>query len=553
MSRAETTDSTTTHQGTVAPLAEAIAQALAEAGTRTVYGVPGGGNNLDLVGACERAGLRFVLAHGETAAAMMAAVDGELTGAPGACIVTRGPGAASAVNAVAHALLDRVPMVLLSDAVPAGDATRISHQRLEQDALYAPVTKWSASVGVDGAREVVDAALRLACTPPFGPVHLGYVPDAPRVEPPTVPVLRQPEAEALTSAEHLLGASRRPVLAIGVGARRAEGALRALLEGTGWPVLTTYKAKGLVPESWPNAAGLLTGATIEAPVLAGADLIVAVGLDPVELIPAPWPYRAPILALSEWPLEDPYFVPNVELVGSFEDLLPIIGSTLGTASGPGRVERLAAEATLRVPTNGLAPHDIVDAARELAPSGTIATVDAGAHMLVAMPLWEVEEPGEALISSGLATMGFALPAAIAAAIARPGRQVVCFVGDGGLGMALAELETVSRLELPIAVVVFNDSALSLIEIKQNTTGHGGKGAVRYRETDFTRIAEGFGIAAARANDVGQFRAAFRDALAEPRPFLIDAAVDPSGYGAVLAAIRGGSRLESDERHTASGE
>jgi acetolactate synthase-1/2/3 large subunit len=305
-------------------------------------------------------------------------------------------------------------------------------------------------------------------------------------------------------------------------------------------VLTTYKAKGLVPESWPSAAGLLTGATIEASVLAGADLVVAIGLDPVELIPAPWPYAAPVLSLTEWPLEDPYFVPDVELVGDLGELLTIM-SKLAPAQGPGRAERLAADATLRVPTTGLAPHDVVETARSLAPAGTIATVDAGAHMLVAMPLWEVEQPGEALISSGLATMGFALPAAIAASVARPGRHVVCFVGDGGLGMALAELETVSRLGLPVAVVVFNDSALSLIEIKQKDDGHGGTGAVRYRETDFVRIAAGFGIAAAHANDVGTLRAALTEALAEPRPFLVDATVDPSGYRDVLAAIRGGTR------------
>ena len=113
-------------------------------------------------------------------------------------------------------------------------------------------------------------------------------------------------------------------------------------------------------------------------------------------------------------------------------------------------------------------------------------------MLVTMPLWEVEEPDETLISSGLATMGFALPAAIAASVARPGRRVVCFTGDGGLGMALAELETVSRLGAPIVVVVFNDSALSLIEIKQRPGGHGGENAVRYRPTDFAALAQSSG-------------------------------------------------------------
>jgi acetolactate synthase-1/2/3 large subunit len=193
-----------------------------------------------------------------------------------------------------------------------------------------------------------------------------------------------------------------------------------------------------------------------------------------------------------------------------------------------------------VATRGLAPHVVVDAARAMAPADAIATVDAGAHMLVTMPLWEVSAPGEALISSGLATMGFALPAAIAAAIARPGRHVVCFAGDGGLGMTLAELETVARLALPVAVVVFNDSALSLIEIKQAAEGHGGEGAVRYRATEFTRCAQAVGIASRRVEDARALEQALALAFSAPAPFLIDAVVDPSGYPDVLRAIRGAS-------------
>ena len=160
-------------------------------------------------------------------------------------------------------------------------------------------------------------------------------------------------------------------------------------------------------------------------------------------------------------------------------------------------------------------------------------------MLVAMPLWEVEEPDEALISSGLATMGFALPAAIAAAIARPGRHVVCLVGDGGLGMTLAELETLARLDLAILVVVFNDSALSLIEIKQAPEGHGGEAAVRYRHTRLRGGGAGrsaFRPAASRTR--ARCAMALDDAFGRSGPYLIDAVVDPSGYGEVLAAIRG---------------
>jgi acetolactate synthase-1/2/3 large subunit len=180
----------------------------------------------------------------------------------------------------------------------------------------------------------------------------------------------------------------------------------------------------------------------------------------------------------------------------------------------------------------------VEVARARAPAGTIATIDAGAHMLVAMPLWEVERPGEALISSGLATMGFALPAAIAAAIARPDRHVLCLTGDGGLGMALAELETLVRLQLAVVVVVFNDRALSLIEIKQAAEGHGGSGAVRYGATDFAGVARAVGMPGRRVDDARALTELLDEAFRRGGPSLVDAVVDPSGYPEVLEATRG---------------
>jgi acetolactate synthase-1/2/3 large subunit len=515
-------------------LADVIARGLRAAGTRVVYGVPGGGNNLEVVGACERAGLRFVLAHAETAAAIMAGVDGELSGVPGACVVTRGPGVASAVNGAAQALLDRQPMLLISDAVPLADRARVSHQRFDQDALLGPVTKWSVSVGVDGAEEAIAAAIRIACEPPQGPVHVAFVPDAPPASLPPPRGLQRHGDEA--AAARLLASSQKPVFALGVGARHAAASLRALVAGTPWPVLATYKAKGVISELSRNAVGLLTGATIEAPVLEDADLIIGVGLDPVELIPARWPYTAPVLLLGEWTIDESYLGPATELVGPLDELLALVSEHL--PRGAERVLRRPDLATLRRPVAGLAPHEVVEAVRARAPAGTVATVDAGAHMLVAMPLWEVDAPGEALISSGLATMGFALPAAVAAAVARPDRAVVCLVGDGGLGMTLAELETVARLDLDVVVLVFNDSALSLIEIKQADVGHGGAQAVRYRDTRFAEVAAAVGMSSRRVADLAGLQAALDLAFAERGPWLIDAVVDPSGYPGVLEAIRG---------------
>src|SRR5580658_6268143 len=160
-----------THNGRAVPAgAAAIVTALADAGTRVVFGLPGGGPNLDVVGAAALAGLRFVLAHTETAAVIMAATYADLTGRPGAAVVTRGPGLASAVNGIAHAALDRLPVVVIADTVRLADAGRISHQRLDQAALGAVVAKAVVTIGRDRTAEAAAAAVRLALMPPAGPV-----------------------------------------------------------------------------------------------------------------------------------------------------------------------------------------------------------------------------------------------------------------------------------------------------------------------------------------------------------------------------------------------
>lgn len=510
--------------------ADAIAAALREAGTELVFGVPGGGPNLDLIEACEEAGLRFVLTHGETAAAIMAAVYGELTGRPGACLATRGPGAAAMANGVAHAWLDRSPMLAVTDVVAAADRRRVSHQRLDQRRLMGAAAKASVRLG-GGAAALARAAIAHACAPPWGPVHIDVDPSAP-MRPPIFEAAPVPAgAAALERARKLVAAARRPLVVAGVGTRHKAAAVRALAQTTGAPVLTTYKAKGVVPESDDAAAGLFTGAAIEAPLLDRADLVLAIGLDPVELIPADWPYDVPVVAAGPWPVRDAYFPLAAEVVGDLDEILPALELDASGWERPGRAYRAEMLAALGDPPGDLTPHAVVAEAHR---PDAIATVDSGAHMLVAMALWEVDEPGTALISSGLATMGFALPAAIAAALVHPGRRVVCLTGDGGLGMCLAELETLARLDLPVTVIVVNDAALSLIEIKQRPGGHGGAGAVRYRDVDFAAVAAGMGLSAARVTD----RAGLRAALATGGPALIDAVIDPASYAAVLEAVRG---------------
>lgn len=526
-------------------LSAVMARALAGAGADTVFGLPGGGNNLDFIGAVESAGLRFVLAHAETPAAIMAAVYAELTGAPAGCVVTRGPGAASAVNGVASAMLDRQQLLLVTDAVSSADRERIAHQRIDQRAIFAPITKWSATAGAGHSAATVAHALTTTMTHPRGPVHLDFDPTGSSTPAPATAPDVAIDANDMDLARELLAGTRKPLVILGVGARHVVEPVRALVRSSAAPVLMTYRAKGAIPDSWPNAAGLLTGATTEAPLLAAADLIVMVGMDSVELIPGDWPYAAPVVSVAAWPETSPYLTPAVELVGDLEWLIADLAEawpvthweqTAGNRHRDSELARLvSAGGEVR---DGLAPQTVVQRTRAAAPPGSIGTVDAGAHMLPAMSLWPVENIDEISISSGLATMGYAVPAAIGAALARPDRRIICFVGDGGLGMALGELETVSRLDLLITIVVFNDSRLSLIAIKAKAQDNGGENAINYRDVDFAAVADGFGLHGERAATVKELDAALASALSRTGPTLVDVRVDPSGYPEIVASIRG---------------
>ncbi len=542
--------------------AAAIVAALAGVGTRVMFGLPGGGPNLDVVGAAAAAGLRFVLTHTESAAAIMAATYADLTGAPGALVVTRGPGLASAVNGIAHAALDRLPVVVIADTVRSAEADRISHQRLDQAALGRSVAK--AVVTISGSRggDAAADAVRLALAPPAGPV-IALMDDSsasgdggsaspahitaadPGQDTRALDPAGAVAGHDLAALAQALRAARRPVVMLGADAIPYTAPVRAALHGSGIPVLHTYRARGIVPDSAAEAAGLVTGGTMEWPLLAAADLIIGLGVDEAEMIPAPWDYPGRTMLVTEYSAERgkaSYFTGASQLTGPLPEAIEMLagGGSHDWPPGVGRAIQMRtalrlAEAACAAPGT-LAPQHVAATARAHMPQDCVATVDAGAHMLAVMPLWEVAEPRRLLISSGLATMGFALPAAIAAALCAPGRPVVAFAGDGGLGMTLAEIETAVRLVLRIVMVVFNDAALSLIKIKQRP-GQGGE-AVDYGPVSFAGAAGSMGAAAAAVRSEAELAAALAAALRRDGPTVIDARVDPAGYPLIMDLSRG---------------
>ncbi len=522
-------------------LARRLAASLRAAGADTMFGLPGGGPNLDVVGAALATGMRFVLAHGETAAAIMAATYGRLTDQPAPVVVTRGPGAASVVNGAAQATLDRYPLVVIADTVPSEQAGRVPHQRLDQRALLGPTTISSDTLSDATTDATLDRLIQRAVEWPAGAIHLDFDPSAPASpsmpKDPGQPAAAPAPAGVVAEARRAIAGAARPLALVGFEASQWGRDLTDALDRFGCPVLTTYQAIGAVPTEGSCNAGLFTNGALERPVVEQADLLIAVGLDEVEPIPAPWRYDAPVVRLSTVAQESPYLPTTLDVIAPVGELLDLLQpSTTHRWPAAAAADALARQrSALRTGHTGFGPLQLVDTAISALPDPVTTTVDAGAHFLAVMPNWPVPEPLRLLISNGLATMGFAVPAAIGAALARPGEPVLAVTGDGGLSMVLAELETIARLELPITVLVFNDAALSLIEIKQRPH-HGGPDAVRYRPVDFAAIARGSGLAATVATDDRQLAAALASGWEQPR--LIDARIDPADYPHLIRATRG---------------
>jgi len=532
---------------------EALVERLIEAGVRVIYGVPGGECNLDFIAAAEKLGARFVLTRTETAAAIMASVTAELTGTIGVAMTTRGPGLAAAVNGTAYAALDRAPLLLIADGYD-DEQTYVSHQRVDQAALLGPLTKASSDLRGADPLDELERLLAAAVSQPPGPVYLevagsrirGSAPPraatraAPERIAPTPPVL---DSTALDRAHELLARSRRPLVLAGLQARlpgRAD-ALRALLAAKRVPVLTTYKAKGVASDHDPLVLGHYIGGVAEEAAIRAADLLLLFGFDPVEGPPQPWRYPSvPTVELCEHSFAHPLLEANVAVIGDIGASLGALARSINSQWDDAEISALKQSlgSAARVkPGVGISPQQVVDAAYAALPADCRITLDAGAFMLPVLHLWRSAEPNQALISRGLSTMGFALPAAIASCLADPHRRAVAFTGDGGLMMCLGELGTAIQEKCAPIVAVFNDSALTLIGVKQRRRRLAPAG-VDFVDADFAQLARGFGWEARRVERADDLEPAFECAAASSRATLIDVVIDPSEYDAQILALRG---------------
>ncbi len=530
--------------------ADALARRLHAAGCRYAFGMPGG-EVLTLVDALRTAGIDFVLARHETAAGFMAEGVHHRTGAPGILVATVGPGALNGVNAVANALQDRVPLIVLTGAVDADEAQTYTHQVLDQCRLFAPITKATFTLTPGAAHVIADKAVAIATEGRPGPVHIDVavaVADAviaataPPSRPAAMPVV--PAKAELAGLRAALEESERPLIVAGVDAVNGDAAAQvaALARVLGAPVVTTYKAKGLLPEDDPLAlggAGLspLADRTL-LPLIARADAIVCAGYDPIEMRTGwrdPWdPARATVIDVAAAPNHHYMHQATHNVVGdvaaTLAALTPARRDTRPGNTWPGGEVAAARRAlALAFPRDAAwGPAAVIDTCRSTLPRGTLATADSGAHRILLSQMWRCDEARGLMQSSALCTMGCAVPLAIGARLASPDRPVVSFSGDAGFLMVAGELATAAELALPVIFVVFVDASLALIEMKQRGRQLANAG-VDFARHDIAAIGRAFGGAGHRVTDRAGLRAALTAALAAPRFTVIAAEISRGAY------------------------
>ena len=524
------------------------------AGTRRIFGVPGGGTSLDLIHAAERCGMELVLTAREDAAVMMAGAAAILSDAPGIAFCTKGPGLASATNGLASAALDRMPVLLIAETFAPGEREYVTHQVFDQEALVAPLlrqrTEDILACDVDAIESWL-SRVPLNCPALMFPTGESLRQRVP-TENPSAPTRNSaiqpaPDADIVREIARRVQQSQSPVVVIGLDAARAglEAQITDFVEACNALTLTTYMASGTVSTAHPNYAGIFTGGAIEQACVSKADLIVLVGLDPVELIRKPWTYQSPVIDICQSVHEIHYVVPEERLAGPLDHSLTAVcaslengptASTWTTASIEGQRDqhRLGLQIDK---SHGLSSDSVVQIAATAFGRERRLSIDAGAHMFSASAFWPAKHPRDVLISNGLASMGFAIPAGIAAALDSPERGAVAMTGDGGILMCLGELKTVAETNANVCIIVFNDGRLSLIDIKREERQMPDLG-LSWPPPDFAAIANGFGLRSWRPDTASALQAACDEAARHQGPSLIDVLLSSSGYFEQMKALRG---------------
>lgn len=529
-------------------VAQKLVECLAAEGVEYIFGIPGE-ENLEVIEAIAESPIRFITTRHEQGAAFMADVYGRLTGKAGVCLATLGPGATNLITGVADANSDGAPLVAITGQVSSERMHITGHQYLDLAKLFEPITKRTKLVmRPDSITEIVRLAFKYAEGEGLmGATHIDLPVDVARMEVPDglnpmSPQHSRPEyadLETIAQAAKLLARAKFPVMLVGADASRTRpditNEIMDLAHTAHLPVVNTMMAKGIIRSDDPYAMG-----TIGIPqkdyqdlLLAQADLLLCVGYDIVELAPSrldPLLDKTIIHVSTAAAHVNRSYPPALEVVGDMAETLRHLSQLTARIQEPDHAFALRDEMLLEhsaYETDGaypMKPQRILNDIRKTMGKGDVLLSDVGAHKMWIARHYFCDEPNTCIISNGFASMGIALPGALAAKLLRNENRVLAVTGDGGFMMNCQELETARREHLPFVTLIFNDSAYGLIQWKQNDRfGHANMTA--FTNPNFVKMAQSMGCKGYRVQSADDLRTILDDAFRQDVPAVIDCPVD----------------------------
>jgi acetolactate synthase-1/2/3 large subunit len=521
---------------------ELFVRCLENEGVEYIFGIPGE-ENLAVMDALLDSNIRFITTRHEQGAAFMADVYGRLTGRAGVCLATLGPGATNLVTGVADANLDHAPLVAIAGQAATTRLHKESHQVLDLTRMFETVTKYSASLLEPGiVPEVVRKAFKVAQTEKTGATFIEFPENiaAEPVEAAPLPVSCSADPETpdatIELAAQAISQARHPLILAGNGVVRARAwtQLAEFANRLNIPVANTFMAKGVIPFDHHCALGS-AGLQANDYIACGfknADVIICIGYDLVEYHPYLWhPTRdRTIVHIDHSPPEvDAHYPVAVGVKGDIRHSLERIAARATPHQGQHMRtlrERLIAEMRQHRDDTGfpVKPQKIIWDLRTALGLDDIVICDVGAHKMWMARMFRCEHPNTCIISNGFASMGIAVPGAIAAKLVHPDRKVVAVTGDAGFMMNSQEIETAMRCRTPIVILIWNDSSYGLIEWKQMNQ-YRRISHVRFSNPDFVQYARSFGAQGYRVESTADLPAILDEALASDTVSIIDCPVD----------------------------
>ncbi|WP_251867953.1 acetolactate synthase AlsS [Enterococcus malodoratus] len=515
-----------------------------------IFGIPGA--KIDGVfDTLEDHGPQLILARHEQNAAFMAQAIGRLTGEPGVVIATSGPGASNLATGLVTATAEGDPVLALAGQVKRSDLSKLTHQSMDNAALFAPITKYSSEIqDSETLSENIANAYRIAKTAKKGASFLSIPQDVTdgevkgeAIRPLSAPILGTASDEDISDLVKRIHEAKLPTLLVGMRAsgKKETAAIRKLVEKTGLPVVETFQGAGIISRDLEDHFFGRVGLFRNQPgdmLLKRSDLVLAVGYDPIEYEARNWNAEkdARIVVIDEVPMEiDQYMQPEAELIGSIAKTIEKLSDSIDTYQLSADADHYLSTLQEKL-TNGklkgetvegrVHPLEVIDTLQKNVTDEMTVTVDVGSHYIWMARHFRSYEPRHLLFSNGMQTLGVALPWAISSALVRPNTQIFSVSGDGGFLFSAQELETAVRLKQKIIHLIWNDGSYNMVEFQEEMKYDRSSG-VHFGPVDFVKYAEAFGAKGLRATSQTELEAAIQEGLATDGPVIIDIPIDYS--------------------------